>query len=205
MLACGEPSPRVRRRRPREQVGMHDLAKNLQAVHSPGSGAAEVGRAVHRIHLPALHRVEMRPRPRPTAGADLAERARQVEATGHQHHDLLPADSPRAHQVLAALNAATWKLAAGLSENEARAAREILRPELAKRGGDPCLNITAVGHAHIDLAWLWPLRETKRKGARTFALFKNLVRTHVTGPPVHSRRDVYHGRKVLRFTNHYGT
>jgi alpha-mannosidase len=29
--------------------------------------------------------------------------------------------------------------------------------------------VTAVGHAHIDSAWLWPIRETKRKCARTFA------------------------------------
>ncbi|MBE0696489.1 MAG: alpha-mannosidase, partial [Anaerolineaceae bacterium] len=82
---------------------------------------------------------------------------------------VLPADSPRAQQILTALNGATWKLATGLTEGEARAAREILRPVLAKRGGDPFLNVTAVGHAHIDLAWLWPLRETKRKAARTFA------------------------------------
>ena len=27
----------------------------------------------------------------------------------------------------------------------------------------------AVGHAHIDTAWLWPMRETKRKCTRTFA------------------------------------
>ncbi len=29
--------------------------------------------------------------------------------------------------------------------------------------------ITALGHAHIDLAWFWPIRETKRKAERTFA------------------------------------
>lgn len=29
--------------------------------------------------------------------------------------------------------------------------------------------ITAHGHGHLDLAWLWPIRETKRKGARTFS------------------------------------
>ena len=29
--------------------------------------------------------------------------------------------------------------------------------------------ISAVGHAHIDSAWLWPLRETRRKVARTVA------------------------------------
>lgn len=27
----------------------------------------------------------------------------------------------------------------------------------------------AVGHAHLDLAWKWPIRESKRKGARTFS------------------------------------
>jgi alpha-mannosidase len=26
-----------------------------------------------------------------------------------------------------------------------------------------------VGHAHIDIAWLWPIREGRRKAARTFA------------------------------------
>src|SRR5699024_5977854 len=35
--------------------------------------------------------------------------------------------------------------------------------------GDESLSISAVGHAHIDLAWLWPIRETIRKGARTFS------------------------------------
>ena len=29
--------------------------------------------------------------------------------------------------------------------------------------------VVAVGHAHIDCAWLWPLRETRRKCARTFS------------------------------------
>ncbi|MCX8124209.1 MAG: glycosyl hydrolase-related protein [Spirochaetes bacterium] len=28
--------------------------------------------------------------------------------------------------------------------------------------------LTAVGQAHLDLAWLWPVRETKRKAVRTF-------------------------------------
>ncbi len=35
--------------------------------------------------------------------------------------------------------------------------------------GDSLFKISAIGHAHLDLAWLWPLRETVRKGARTFA------------------------------------
>ncbi|MBQ6470713.1 MAG: alpha-mannosidase [Victivallales bacterium] len=29
--------------------------------------------------------------------------------------------------------------------------------------------VCSIGHAHIDLGWLWPVRETTRKAARTFA------------------------------------
>ena len=32
-----------------------------------------------------------------------------------------------------------------------------------------------VGHAHLDTAWLWPLRETVRKCARTFATVCDLM------------------------------
>ena len=31
------------------------------------------------------------------------------------------------------------------------------------------MDVYSIGHAHIDLAWLWPIRETKRKGGRTFS------------------------------------
>ncbi len=82
---------------------------------------------------------------------------------------VLPEDSPRYRQILTALNDARWALAPDITEDSARAARAILRPMLEKRGGDPSLRISAIGHAHIDLGWLWPIRETKRKGARTFA------------------------------------
>jgi len=30
------------------------------------------------------------------------------------------------------------------------------------------VNIVAVGHAHIDVAWLWTLGQTRRKAGRTF-------------------------------------
>ena len=48
------------------------------------------------------------------------------------------------------------------------------RAEFAGRLGDIPVDagagsIFAVGHSHIDVAWLWPLRETVRKTARTFA------------------------------------
>ncbi len=38
--------------------------------------------------------------------------------------------------------------------------------------------ITAVGHAHIDTAWLWPLREARRKCARSWSTQLALMETH---------------------------
>ncbi len=50
------------------------------------------------------------------------------------------------------------------------AARDHLRAGLkALQGRFPHEgSIAATGHAHIDLAWLWPMVETRRKGVRTF-------------------------------------
>jgi alpha-mannosidase len=43
-------------------------------------------------------------------------------------------------------------------------------PALAEDFGDAVRHRSvAIGHAHIDTAWLWPLRETVRKCTRTFA------------------------------------
>ncbi len=83
--------------------------------------------------------------------------------------EALPVDSPRCQQIEMALNDVVWTLATGISLEAVEKARAMLKPLLEKQGGDPSLNITAVGHAHMDLGWLWPTRETKRKGARTFA------------------------------------
>src|SRR5205085_3047772 len=55
-------------------------------------------------------------------------------------------------------------------------AREILRREGFDRGhagNQP--RIVAVGHAHIDLAWQWPVAQTRRKGARTFSTVLKLM------------------------------
>lgn len=37
------------------------------------------------------------------------------------------------------------------------------------------LKITAIGHSHLDLAWLWPLRETRRKIGRTLSTVIELM------------------------------
>ena len=48
-------------------------------------------------------------------------------------------------------------------------ARSLLKQVAQKRADYKAPVYTAIGHAHLDLAYLWPIRETKRKGARTFA------------------------------------
>ncbi len=50
-----------------------------------------------------------------------------------------------------------------------RSARKALAPLLACRNGSTSPTLFAFGHAHIDVAWLWPLAETRRKCLRTFA------------------------------------
>ncbi len=48
-------------------------------------------------------------------------------------------------------------------------ARKILAPLLKAKNGDTGPVFYAIGNAHLDLAWLWPQKETHRKTARTMA------------------------------------
>ncbi len=47
--------------------------------------------------------------------------------------------------------------------------RDRLQPLLSCTNGSTAPTFFAFGHAHIDVAWLWPLAETNRKIARTVA------------------------------------
>ncbi len=47
-------------------------------------------------------------------------------------------------------------------------AMDILRP-LLRQTSTSKFQIYAVGHSHLDLGWLWPIRETKRKAVRTIS------------------------------------
>jgi alpha-mannosidase len=87
---------------------------------------------------------------------------------------VLDEESPRYHQILTGLTDVTHLLYQGIPQVAERA-RSLLQGLLAQRGGDPSLEITAIGHAHMDLAWLWPIRETIRKGARTFSTALELM------------------------------
>ncbi len=83
------------------------------------------------------------------------------------YFDTLPENDYRRRKLLHAMNEAI-NLYADNPANAAKARgplQEMLRlPALAS-----ALTVTAVGHAHIDTGWLWPVRETIRKCARTFS------------------------------------
>ncbi|MDQ4099636.1 MAG: alpha-mannosidase, partial [Chloroflexota bacterium] len=57
------------------------------------------------------------------------------------------------------------------------AARETIAEGLAeiRRRYPPVGELVLSGHAHIDLAWLWPLAETRRKVQRTFSSVLRLM------------------------------
>lgn len=54
-------------------------------------------------------------------------------------------------------------------------AREVLAVELGRPAHASAHRVHAVGHAHIDSAWLWPTRETVRKFARTLSNVLDLI------------------------------
>lgn len=80
----------------------------------------------------------------------------------------LPEESTRRARLRRGLDLACRRMEAGHGE-WVPSARAILAPLLVRRNGDTVHRITATGHAHIDTAWCWPLRETIRKCARTFS------------------------------------
>src|SRR5918994_1529154 len=81
----------------------------------------------------------------------------------------LPDNEPRGAQIRAGLSEALDALSLSDICGTAARAREILAPLLARPAHASAHQVSAVGHAHIDSAWLWPLRETVRKVARTTA------------------------------------
>ncbi|MFE6130445.1 alpha-mannosidase [Streptomyces sp. NPDC056437] len=79
----------------------------------------------------------------------------------------LSADSQRRHAILRAVGRALDAVDLQDVNGTAADARACLEEVLSTPAEPSAHRISAVGHAHIDSAWLWPLRETVRKVART--------------------------------------
>ena len=107
--------------------------------------------------------------------AELAVRDQEV---WHLMHDVEVLDqlmreldlaSPRRHEIMRALERAADATDPRDVPGTAAAARGELVDVLSSPAHGSAHRLSAVGHAHIDSAWLWPLRETVRKCVRTFA------------------------------------
>ena len=81
----------------------------------------------------------------------------------------LPMDSSRRAEILFALQRAIDATDPDDVAGTAVAARRELTEALSRPASASAHRVVAVGHAHIDSAWLWPIRETIRKCARTFS------------------------------------
>lgn len=68
----------------------------------------------------------------------------------------------------ASITATVRKMLSLAVKGDYEGARETYKAECAV-GEDSPYTVYATGHAHLDLAWLWPMRETKRKAERTFS------------------------------------
>ncbi len=82
-------------------------------------------------------------------------------------YSVLPEKSVRRNRIMRTLSEAIDAFA----DNTANSAkcRKILVKEFDKPASSSDLSTVAVGHAHIDTGWLWPVRESIRKCGRTFA------------------------------------
>jgi alpha-mannosidase len=81
----------------------------------------------------------------------------------------LPEESTRRAEIVAALEKAVDAVDPENVSATAQEGKDVLAVVLAKPASASAHKVTAVGHAHIDSAWLWPVRETIRKCARTFS------------------------------------
>lgn len=87
----------------------------------------------------------------------------------------LPASSSRRAEILRALERAVDATDPDDVAGTAADARAELAGVLAAPASASAHRAHAVGHAHIDSAWLWPVRETQRKVARTFSNVLSLL------------------------------
>lgn len=130
---------------------------------------------------------------RATAGPELLYRLRRLEialvdiAIWELLQDIetvrglaaqLPASGPRALQLWSALDRMMDEVDPDDVGGSALAARRALAPALAAPAAASAHTVLATGHAHIDTAWLWPVRETVRKCARTFSNALALMDEH---------------------------
>jgi alpha-mannosidase len=111
------------------------------------------------------------------AGAWLAERDDETFALYYDYLTLtLLFESTEDTSKRAELSTVLFTAYQRFLRGDTAGARAALSGTLAKPSQSDFV-FDAVGHGHLDLAWLWPMRESRRKAARTYAIaLKNLER-----------------------------
>ncbi|EFL02120.1 alpha-mannosidase [Streptomyces sp. SPB78] len=165
--------------------GLHPYHRTVRLAE-PATGGEEIDLLVELAANPKIAGsagIGMRYSSLRTAGDDplyrllVADLAVREEDVWHLLQDMsvldelmrqLPESAPRRWEILRALDKVVdvvdpWDAAATAARG-----REVLADVLARPAHASAHTVHAVGHAHIDSAWLWPLRETVRKCARTF-------------------------------------
>lgn len=94
-----------------------------------------------------------------------ANPAGSVGGAGRARSMIALRDSDEPAFVLGAVESALLDEAAYARELDAKVGRELP----AQRAAGPRAFVVATGHAHIDTAWLWPVREAVRKVARSWS------------------------------------
>ncbi|MGW1373713.1 alpha-mannosidase [Streptomyces sp. NPDC002446] len=174
--------------------GIHPRNRHIP-VGAPARGGEEVRLLLEAAANPAVLR-DFRPtdlgdvRTAPTrplyrfASADLAvldetvwHLLLDIEVLSELMHEL-PADRPRRHEILRALEDMLDALDLHDVGTTAAAGRAALTGVLGRPATASAHRVSATGHAHIDSAWLWPLRETVRKASRTFANVTQLAKEY---------------------------
>lgn len=162
--------------------GTYEIALEAYAGHSfPGTQPYDYVR-------PTEGKVEVTPGCRTYVGVELVQERTDISAfvtelrALRQIANALDANSLRKARIQTAFgeifrlvyakpeetDEATWREAIA----QARAA---MRPLLEAKNGDSAPTMGIVGHSHIDTAWLWPIRETWRKLARTYSSVLSLM------------------------------
>ena len=159
--------------------------QGLDEFHAiaPLTDAAEAG-AKFTLYIQAYtrnpqHRVHRRepPREQLVEQVDGAELVVVDRAMHDLYYDVafildlmggIDANDPAYATLLRALNEAVNTFRFDRPETNARA-RKVLRDAMGTLNGELKHTVTAVGHAHLDTAWLWPIHITRKKMAHTTA------------------------------------
>lgn len=92
----------------------------------------------------------------------------------------LSENDPVYHKLLAALDRSMDRIDWSYPGSEAfyasvAAADELLNANIDEMGKTSDINVFAVGHTHIDTAWLWHLKNTREKCSRSFSTVMRLM------------------------------